>query len=203
MNNNIGLFFGSFNPIHIGHMAIANYLVEYSEIDQLWFVVSPCNPFKKKKKMLEDYHRVHLVQCAIENDPRFRVCDIELKLSKPSYTIDTLTYLQDFYPDKKFYIIMGSDNLKSIDKWKNYEIILKNYPILVYPRPDYKVNSEDYPSARIKILKAPHMEISSSFIRRAIADGKNVRYFLSPDVYRYMDEMNFYKNPFQKKTDLK
>jgi len=198
-NNKIGLFFGSFNPIHIGHLAIANYLVEYSDIDQLWFVVSPCNPFKKKKKMLEDYHRVHLVQCAVENDSRFKVCDIELKLPKPSYTIDTLTYLHEAYPDKEFCIIMGSDNLKSIDKWKNYEIILKDYPILVYPRPDYKVNIEDYPYARIQILKAPLMEISSSFIRKAIADGKDVRYFLFPEVYRYMDEMNFYKKPFQKK----
>ena len=200
-NNKIGLFFGSFNPIHIGHLAIANYLVEYYEIDQLWFVVSPCNPFKKKKKMLEDYHRVHLVQCAVENDPRFKVCDIELKLPKPSYTIDTLTYLHETYPDKEFYIIMGSDNLKSIDKWKNYEMIFENYPILVYPRPDYEVHVEDYPSARIQILKAPLMEISSSFIRRAVADGKDVRYFLFPEVFRYMDEMNFYKKPFQKKTD--
>jgi len=200
-NNKIGLFFGSFNPIHIGHLAIANYLVEYSEIDKLWFVVTPCSPFKKKKKMLDDYHRVHLVQCAVENDPRFKVCDIELKLPKPSYTIDTLTYLHETYPDKEFYIIMGSDNLKSINKWKNYEMIFENYPILVYPRPDYDVHIEDYPSAHIQIIKAPHMEISSSFIRRAIADGKDVRYFLFPEVFRYMDEMNFYKKPFQKKTD--
>lgn len=200
-NNKIGLFFGSFNPIHIGHLAIANYIIEYSDIDQLWFVVSPCNPFKKKKKMLEDYHRVHLVQCAVENDPRFRVCDIELKLPKPSYTIDTLTYLHEIYPDKEFYIIMGSDNLKSIDKWKNYKILLKNYPILIYPRPNFEVKIEDYPSAHIQILKAPLMEISSSFIRSAVADGKDVRYFLFPEVFKYMDEMNFYKKPFKKKTN--
>ena len=131
----IGLFFGSFNPVHIGHLAIANYLVEFGNIDQLWFVVSPHNPHKKKENLLHDYDRLEMMQIAIRNEHRFRVCDVEFRLPKPSYTIDTLTHLSEKYPDHSFSIIMGSDNIVNFHRWKNYDQILKNYGILVYPRP--------------------------------------------------------------------
>lgn len=188
----IGLYFGTYNPIHIGHMAIANYMVEFTEIQQLWFVVSPHNPFKNKKHLLADYHRLELVNLAIGDDGRFRACDIEFKLPQPSYTIDTLTYLAEKYPMHEFYLVMGSDNLEHLTKWKNYEMIIGQYKLLVYPRPGFcPENALQHPN--IRIVEAPLMEVSASFIRHAIADGKNLSHFIPEKVWEYLDKMNFYK----------
>ncbi len=188
----IGLYFGTFNPIHIGHLAIANYMVEFTEIQQLWFVISPQNPFKEEKHLLKDYHRLEMVNLAIEDDDRFRASNIEFKLPRPSYTIDTLTYLQELHPEHEFYLLMGSDNLKHFHKWKNADLILKNCHILVYPRPGDLIQSmELHPN--IQLVNAPLMEISASFIRQAVADGKDIRHFIPPKAYRYLDEMNFYR----------
>lgn len=189
---NIGLFFGSFNPIHIGHLAIANYMVEFSAIDQVWFVVSPHNPLKKKESLLDDYQRLDMVFEAIKNDDRFRVSDIEFSMPKPSYTIDTLTYLKEKFPEHNFQLILGSDNLYSFHKWKNPEQIIKNYKRLIYPRPGF--NSEEINKhENIEVINAPLMEISSSFIRKSIHEGKNIRHFLPDAVYQIIDRMNFYK----------
>lgn len=188
----IGLYFGTFNPIHIGHLAIANYMVEYADIDQLWFVVSPQNPFKKKYNLLDDYQRLEMVYLAVNDDPRFRVSTIEFNLPKPSYTINTLTHFSEQFPLHKFSIIMGSDNMESFHKWKNADIILQNYGIVVYPRPGFDPKSVKVTS-EYTLTKAPLMEISSSFIRQSIKEGKNINHFLPPKVFQYIDEMNFYK----------
>jgi nicotinate-nucleotide adenylyltransferase len=189
----IGLYFGSYNPIHIGHLAIANYMVEYTDIDQLWFVVSPQNPFKKKANLLADYHRLEMVERAIDDDERFRASNIEFNLPKPSYTIDTLTYLQERHPNHIFKILMGADNLTSFPKWKNFEMIIENYGVIVYPRPGYE-KPENLNFRNIEYAdNTPLMEISSSFIRQAIREGKNVRHFMPPKAWKYLDEMNFYK----------
>ena len=188
----IGLFFGSFNPIHIGHMAIANYMVEFTGIQQLWFVISPQNPFKVRKTLLANHHRMELVRRAIGDDPRFRVTDIEFKMPTPSYTIDTLIRLSEQYPGNQFLIIMGSDQLPSFSKWKNAEEIIKHYPRIVYPRPGHPVDESNHPNLRV--MDAPLIEISSSFIRQAIKHGKDIGHFLPDDVWKYIDEMNFYRN---------
>lgn len=188
----IGLYFGSFNPVHIGHMAIANFMVEYAGIDQLWFVVSPQNPLKRKENLLNDIDRLEMVHLAVDDDFRFRVSDIEFRLPKPSYTIDTLTHLSEKYPDHHFSIIMGSDNLESLHKWKNADAILENYGIIVYPRPGF--NKESIVNFHnVTIADAPLMEISSTFIREAIKEGKNMRHFLPPKVWDYIDKMGFYR----------
>lgn len=188
----IGLFFGSFNPVHIGHLAIANYLVEFGNIDQLWFVVSPHNPHKKKENLLHDYDRLEMMQIAIRNEHRFRVCDVEFRLPKPSYTIDTLTHLSEKYPDHSFSIIMGSDNIVNFHRWKNYDQILKNYGILVYPRPGIdplQAQIED----NYTLINAPLIEISSTFIREGIRQGRDLRHFVPPGVWEYIDKMGFYR----------
>lgn len=188
----VGLYFGTFNPIHIGHLAIANYLVEFSEIDQLWFVVSPQSPFKTKQKLLDNYQRLELVNRAIGKDYRFQASSIEFNLPRPSYTIDTLTYLKDQYPSYDFYLIMGADNLESIDKWKNVDMLLENYKLLVYPRPGFdKDQLKSHPN--IQFIDAPVMEISASFIRKAIANGKDIRHFIPPATWQYIEEMRFYQ----------
>ena len=189
----IGLYFGSYNPIHIGHLAIANYMVEFTDIDQLWFVVSPQNPFKKKENLLADYHRFELVNRAIENDDRFRASNIEFNLPKPSYTIDTLTYLHERYPDYSFVILMGSDNLDSFPKWKNFEMIVENYGVIVYPRPGFDLSKIPDHKTITVAENAPVMEISSSFIRNSIHEGKDIRYFMPQKSWEYLDEMNFYR----------
>jgi nicotinate-nucleotide adenylyltransferase len=188
----IGLYFGTYNPIHIGHLAIANFMVEFAEIDQLWFVVSPHNPHKKKANLLDDYQRLEMVHRAADSDDRFRVSNIEFNLPKPSYTIDTLTYLKEQHPDYQFKILMGSDNLENFHKWKNYEQILDNYGIIVYPRPGFD-KTKYQPHPNITLTDAPLMEISSTFIRKAIQKGKNVRHFLPEKTWEYIEEMNFYK----------
>ncbi len=188
----IGLYFGTFNPIHIGHMAIANYMVEFTEIQQLWFVVSPQNPFKEEKHLLKDYHRLEMVNRAIDDDERFRASGVEFRLPRPSYTINTLAYLQEAHPNHEFYLVMGSDNLSHFHKWKNAALILQSHHVLVYPRagdplPDQTLHPH------IHCVNAPRMEISASFIRQAIADGKNISCFIPPKAYQYLQEMNFYR----------
>ncbi|MFW5820497.1 MAG: nicotinate (nicotinamide) nucleotide adenylyltransferase [Bacteroidota bacterium] len=192
MKRIIGLFFGSFNPIHIGHMIIAEYIAEYSDIDELWFVVSPQNPLKRRQNLLDDYERLEMAHRAIGKDTRFRVTDIEFRMPKPSYTVDTLSYLSEKYPDYEFKMILGADNLVSFNKWKNREFLVEKYKRIVYPR--HGVSEEEMKSHRnIEIVNAPRIEISSSFIRKAISEGKNVQYFLPQKVYEYIDEMNFYR----------
>jgi len=189
----IGLFFGSFNPIHIGHLAMANYFVEFSDLEQIWMVVSPQNPFKTKKNLLSEYDRYQMVDLALSDDFQIRVSNIEFNLPKPSYTIDTLTYLTEKHKNHQFALIIGSDNLKYFHRWKNYEEIIDQYDIYVYPRPgsDPFQFSEKFP---FKVVNAPYIEISSSFIRNAIAEGKDVRYFLPEKVYQYIKEMHLYEN---------
>jgi nicotinate-nucleotide adenylyltransferase len=187
----IGLYFGSFNPVHIGHMAIANYMVEFTELDEFWFVVTPQNPHKEKKNLLNDYDRLELVQRAVEGDHRLQVSDIEFFLPKPSYTIDTLVYLKERNPNMQFRILMGSDNLKNFHNWKNYEAIVENFGVMVYPRPGFSEATQ--PHKNIVIAEqAPMMEISSSFIRKAIKNGKDVRHFLPPKTWEYIEKMGFY-----------
>lgn len=188
----VGLFFGSFNPIHIGHTAIANYIVEFSDLDKIWFVVSPQNPLKNKSSLLSDYQRLEMVNLALKDDLRFKACDIEFKLPVPSYTIHTLTYLKEKYPSYEFVLIIGSDNYINLHKWKNYETLISEYSFIVYPRPGFEIG--DYHlNDNFTIINAPQIEISSSFIRNAIALKKDIRYFLHPDVYKYISEMNFYR----------
>jgi len=192
MTVKIGLFFGSFNPIHIGHMVIANWFAEYTDLDEIWFVVSPQNPFKEKKSLLDDHHRLALVREAIEDDRRFGVSDIEFKMPQPSYTIDTLTYLEEKYPGKKLVLIAGSDQLPSFDKWKNPDRILELYEMYIYARPGTRESKYDqHPS--VKIFQTPLMEISSTFIRKSIKEGKDMRYMLPPKVWKYIREMHFYE----------
>jgi nicotinate-nucleotide adenylyltransferase len=187
-----GLFFGSFNPIHIGHLVIANYMANYTDLDEVWLVVSPHNPLKVKSGLADMYDRLEMVRLATENAPQLKVSDIEFKLPQPSFTVDTLAYLAEKYPGKKFALIMGEDNLLSLKKWKNYEIILENYQIYVYPRPGFETADRlNHPS--IQMTNTPEMEISSTFIRQAIKDGKSIQ-FLVPDlVIDFMDKKSLYK----------
>lgn len=192
----IGLFFGSFNPIHIGHLIIANYFAEYTDLYQIWFIISPHNPLKDKQSLLQDVHRLNIVKLAIEENNKFKASDIEFKMPQPSYTINTLIYLQERYPDKEFVLMIGSDNLKNFHKWKNFELILKNYEIYVYPRYESEINHDEhyiFSNGKIKIVNAPKIEISSSYIRKAICEKKDVKYLLPEKVLKYIDEMNFYK----------
>ncbi|MEI8202613.1 MAG: nicotinate (nicotinamide) nucleotide adenylyltransferase [Bacteroidota bacterium] len=191
-NEVVGLFFGSFNPIHAGHLVIANYFLQFSEIEKIWFVVSPQNPLKEKKSLLDEYHRMSLVNEAIWDNPLFKACNIEFSLPKPSYTIHTLVHLQEKNPNKRFILIMGADNLQSLHKWKNFEQILQHFSIYVYPRPGYDGGTfKEHPS--VVWLDAPLMEISSSFIREAIAQKKDMKYFLPEKVRVYIEEMHFYE----------
>lgn len=188
----IGLYFGSFNPIHMGHLILANYIVEYSNLDEVWFVISPHNPLKQRAQLLDDYQRLHLVNLAIDDFPKFRSCDIEFRMPKPSYTIDTLAYLGEQYSEHHFTLIMGEDNLTTLHKWKNYELLVENNKIMVYPRPNSKP-SQFHNHKNVQLINAPQIDISSSFIRQSIAEGKNVRFFLPNKAWQYIDEMNFYK----------
>lgn len=191
----IGLFFGSFNPIHIGHLILANYILENSDMDELWFVVSPQNPFKDKKSLLNDHNRLDMVQLAVKNYPNMRASNVEFSLPKPSYTIDTLTYLHEKYPDYSFSLIMGEDNLKSLHKWKNADILIKNHHIIVYPRvfDGEKKDPEYLQHENISLVKAPIIELSATEIRNMIRDGKNVRPMLPPEVFEYLDGSSFYQ----------
>jgi len=191
--NKIGLFFGSFNPIHVGHLIIANFFIEYTDISNVWFVISPHNPLKEKKSLLPDYHRLAIANIAIEENPKLKASNIEFKLPQPSYTINTLAYLKEKYPTKEFVLLMGEDNLASLDKWKNYEILTEQNQIYVYRRPNTP-ESIFHKHLNVKIYNAPLMDISSSYIRKAISEGKDVRYLLPETVYQYVMEMHFYEN---------
>ncbi|MGG7439257.1 nicotinate (nicotinamide) nucleotide adenylyltransferase [Chryseobacterium arthrosphaerae] len=191
----IGLFFGSFNPIHIGHLILANYILENSDMDELWFVVSPQNPFKDKKSLLKDHNRLDMVQLAVKNYPNMRASNVEFSLPKPSYTIDTLTYLHEKHPDYSFSLIMGEDNLGSLHKWKNSDILIENHHIIVYPRvfEGEKKDFEYLQHDNISLIKAPVIELSATEIRTMIKEGKNVRPMLPPEVFDYLDGSSFYK----------
>jgi len=187
-----GLFFGSFNPIHIGHLVIAEYMVENTDLEEIWFVVSPQNPLKDKKTLLADNHRWYMVNLAIENDARFKAIDIEFHMPRPSYTIDTLTRLNEKYPNNVFVLVTGSDIFKNFHKWKNHETLINQFPFYVYNRSNFKLDIyENYP--QIKFFDAPQMEISSSFIRNSIKEQKEIQYMLPPQIDAYIKEMNFYK----------
>ncbi|MCW3075419.1 MAG: nicotinic acid mononucleotide adenylyltransferase [Bacteroidetes bacterium] len=189
---NIGLFFGSFNPVHIGHLALANYMLCYTPMDQVWFVVSPHNPFKEKAGLLHQNDRLHLVNLALDFHPKIKASNIEFDLPQPSYTIHTLAHLREKFPEHTFSLIMGRDNLQTFDKWKNYEEILRLCEIYVYPRVG-NFSSKFDEHQRVHITQAPIIEISSTFIRNAIKEKKDIQYFMHPKVWEYLDEMNFYK----------
>lgn len=186
----IGLYFGSFNPVHNGHLIIANHLLYNSALEQVWMVVSPQNPLKKSSTLLNEYHRLHLVNAAIEGEKNLKASSFEFQLPKPSYTIDTLIHLQEKYPTHEFAIIMGSDSFCNIHKWKNYEVLLKEYQIYIYERPGFPVNVTDK-QTMIHVVKAPLLEISSTQIRTLIKEGKSIRY-LVPDIVKEEIENNSY-----------
>jgi len=188
-----GLFFGSFNPVHVGHMIIANFMATHTDLQQVWMVVSPQNPFKTKKSLARDHDRLHLVQLAIDENPHLKVSNVEFDLPKPSYTIDTLTYLKERYPSKEFVLIMGGDNLGSFHKWKNYEQILARHEIYVYKRPQYDLGTlATHP--KIKIMEAPLMQISASYIRQCISDKKSIQYLVPDAVYDYLNKTALYRS---------
>lgn len=202
----IGLFFGSFNPIHVGHLIIADHMANHSELDEVWMVVSPQNPHKEKKSLLVDHHRLALVREAVESNPKLKASDIEFGLPIPSYTVSTLTYLKEKHPSNTFSLIMGEDNIRTLHKWYNYENIINNYKIYVYPRVltvqelAAKKETIEQDSNGLMTHKnvvflndAPVMKVSASFIRKAIKEGNDVRYLLTEPVHKYVDEMNFYK----------
>lgn len=188
----VGLYFGSFNPVHIGHMIIASHMVNNTQLDMVWMIVSPHNPFKQKKSLAKDYDRLHLLNLAIGDDPNIKASDVEFKLNKPSYTIDTMTYLDEKYPQHTFSLIMGGDNLASFHKWKNYEILLKKYPIHVYKRPRYDVPDFDG-QGNIIIEEAPMLDISASFIRKQIKDKKSIKYLVPDKVFEYLESNPIYE----------
>ena len=189
----IGLFFGTYNPVHVGHMVIANYMAEYTDLDQVWMVVTPHNPFKQKKSMLRDYDRLHLVRLAIGDNLKIRASNIEFDLPQPNYTIDTLTYLKEKHPDYEFVLIMGADNLDHFHKWKNHEEILANYSLYVYPRIEAEESTGLRSHEHVIHCDAPIMKISSSFIRNAIREGKDVRHYMPEAVSEYIYASNIYK----------
>lgn len=193
MKKHIGLYFGTFNPIHVGHLAIANHIAEFSNVDEVWLVVTPHNPHKKKSSLLPDYDRLEMVHKATEDYIKLRPSDIEFSLPQPNYTTNTLAHLEEKYPNYSFSLIMGEDNLQSLPKWKNYEVILERYQLLVYPRV-YKLKETSALANHDKVthIKAPIMEISSTFIRNTIKEGKNIRPLLPAAVWMYIDKMGFY-----------
>ena len=200
----IGLYFGTFNPIHIGHLIIANHMAEHAGLDQVWMVVTPHNPLKKKSSLLDDFHRLQMVHLATENFSKIKPSDVEFRLSQPNYTVNTLVHIQEKYPNYEFSLIMGEDNLKSLHKWKNYEAILTHHEIYVYPRIEAKtLTGETIPietengliknHPKIHMIDAPVVEIASTFIRENIKKGKNVQPLLPVKVWEYIDHNNFYK----------
>lgn len=190
----IGLYFGTFNPIHIGHLIIANHIVEYSDLDEVWMVVTPHNPFKKKSSLLNNNHRLEMVYRATEKYPKIKPSDIEFKLPQPNYTVHTLAHITDMYSNKEFSLIMGEDNLKSFHKWKNYETILEHHHLYVYPRiTEGTVENKFKNHSKIHKVEAPIVQISSTMVRKGVKDQKNIQPLLSKEVWKYIDEMNFYK----------
>lgn len=187
----IGLFFGSFNPIHVGHLIIGNYILNNTELDQVWYVVSPQNPFKSQSGLLNEYHRLHLVNIAIEGEPGLKVCNIEFGLPKPSYTIDTLTYLEEKYPGISFAIIMGEDSFSNLDKWKSGSLIKERYELYVYKRNGSDPNKKE--NSKTHIIDAPLLNISSSYVRTQIRAGKSIRYLVTDAVYDEIMQAGYYR----------
>jgi len=187
----VGIYCGSFNPIHIGHLALANFLCETGEVDEIWFIVSPLNPFKDGSELLDDHTRFHLVEIAIKGYAPFKACDIEFHLSKPSYTIHTIDNLKKSYPEYSFSLIIGGDNWQSFDKWYQSDRIIAETPIIIYPREEYPIEPLSLPQT-VKLVDAPILEISATFIRDSIQKGKDIRYFLHPDVYNEIKEERLY-----------
>ncbi|MFD0992762.1 nicotinate (nicotinamide) nucleotide adenylyltransferase [Tenacibaculum geojense] len=191
---NIGLYFGTFNPIHVGHLIIANHMVEYSDLDEIWMVVTPHNPFKKKSSLLDNHHRLEMVYKATQAYEKIIPSDIEFNLPQPNYTINTLVHLSEKFPKHQFNLIMGEDNLKSLHKWKNYEAILEDYQVYVYPRiSEGNTITALINHPKIQKVDAPIIQVSSTMIRNAVKEGKNVGPLLANEVWQYIDEMNFYK----------
>ena len=200
----IGLYFGTYNPIHVGHLIIANYMADFTELDQVWLVVTPQNPLKKKNTLLEDYHRLAMVEIAVEDNTKLTASNIEFKLPQPSYTSNTLAYLKEKHPKHEFSLIMGEDNLRTLHKWKNFDEILNNHTIYVYPRAlteqertevieQTETENTLAQHKNVIVCDAPVMKVSASFIRKAIKDKKDVRYLLTEPVFKYVTDMNFYK----------
>lgn len=187
----IGLYFGSFNPVHIGHLIVANHIVENTDIDKVWFVLSPHNPLKDSHTLLNEYDRLHLVNLAIEDNHKFRASNVEFHLPKPSFTIDTLTYLTEKFPLEQFSVIMGSDSFQNIHRWKNYEQLLAKYKVIVYNRPGFEITEKH--GAEITEVQAPLLEISSTYIRKQVKEGKTIRYIVPDKVSKYIEENGYYK----------
>jgi nicotinate-nucleotide adenylyltransferase len=185
----IGLYFGSFNPIHVGHLIIAQHILNHAKLNKIWFVVSPQNPLKEKSSLLNEYKRLNLVKLGIEDNNKFKAIDIEFKLPKPSYTIDTLTYLKEKYPNYNFNIIMGSDGYSNISKWKNYEVLLNNYKVLVYNRPNYAITQTH---KNVEIINAPLLDISATYIRSLIKQNKDITYLVPPMVQEEILKGKYY-----------
>jgi nicotinate-nucleotide adenylyltransferase len=187
-----GLFFGSFNPIHIGHLIIGSHMVNFTDLKQLWFVVSPQNPLKAKNELLNDFQRLEMVRLGIGDDKQLHVSDIEFELEKPSYTINTLLRLEEKYPEREWVLIMGSDTVNTLPKWKNYEQLVNNYEIYIYPRPEYPINT-DLLTPKMKIIEdVPLMQISASYVRKILREKKNAKYLLPQNVYAYIDKWGYY-----------
>jgi len=192
----IGLYFGSFNPVHVGHLIIVNHILNESELEKIWFIVSPLNPFKDSHNLMNEYDRLHLVKKAIEEDPRLKASDIEFSLPKPSYTVHTLAYLKEKYPDHSFSIIMGSDSFQNLGKWKNPETLIENYPIIIYKRPGFDVNNKL--NANITIMDAPLLEISSTHIRELIKAGKSIKYLVPSNIEEEILSSTFFRKVHKK-----
>jgi nicotinate-nucleotide adenylyltransferase len=197
----IGLFFGSFNPIHHGHLMVASFIANHTDLQQIWLVVSPQNPHKTQSSLLNEYDRLHLAQLAIEDDTQIKVSDIEFKLPKPSYTIDTLTYLEEKYPQHNFFVIMGSDSFQNLPKWKNFEALVKNYQFIVYRRPGFDITEKF--GADVTYLEAPMLELSATLIRNNCKDGITIRYLVPEDVRLEIERNNYFKEVVVKTTDDK
>ena len=189
----IGLFFGSFNPVHVGHLIIANFMATQTDLDKVWLVVSPQNPLKPKQTLARDYDRLHLVQLGIGDNPFLEASNIEFKLPKPSYTVDTLAFLREKYPEREFALIMGADNLASLHLWKNYEFLLANYDIYVYKRPGADLG-ERAKHPRVRICEAPMLDISATYIRECLRTGKSVRYLVPDAVFDYLENSRLYRD---------
>lgn len=193
----VGLYFGSFNPIHTGHLIIANFIANNTELDEVWFVVSPQNPLKNTSSLLNEQHRLSLVKIAIEGEKKLKASNVEFKLPRPSYTADTLIYLSEKYPTKSFIIIMGSDSYQNIEKWKNYKHIINNYNILIFQRPSFLINEKL--TENIKIVQAPLLEISSTAIRKNIKEKKSIRYLVTDAVMDEIEKQKYYGNMLENK----